>query len=285
MSRPPVGRSRSNPAQEIAVADEKAKKSTTQTTTGTRRPVIKKRVGAKKRREELEQPDEFMEVGGTIVDWVLANGKMVGGVVGAVLVILLIWGLVQKLDHSGRENASAALYEAEKLLPGADALSPRLGPITLSSDASDEELAARTADAVVALDTVIAEHGRTPQANVARLDAGGALFRVGKYEEALVYFAEAARAKGAVGTFALGAKAATLESLERWDEAATEYRTLRGRTSGPMKEQATIDLARVHESQGDFAGARTLYGEFEGEFPDSLRLDEIQAKAAAIEGK
>ena len=285
MSRPPVGRSRSNPAQENAVADEKAKTNTAKKTTGTRRPVIKKRVGAKKRVEELEQPDEFMEVGGTVVDWVLANGKMVGAVVGGILVILLVWGLVQKIDRSSREEASADLYEAEKLLPGADSLSPRLGPITISDEASDEERQAKTADAVAALDAVISEHGRTPQANVARLDAGGALFRIGKYEEALGYFTEAARAKGAVGTFALGAKAATLESMERWDDAVPVYRSLRDRTAGPMKEQATIDLARVYESKGDFASARTLYVEFEGEFPDSLRLDEVQGKAAAIEGK
>lgn len=268
------------------MADEKAKNTPAKTTPAPKkRPVIKKRVGAKKRQDELEQPDEFMEVGGTVVDWVIANGKMVGGVVGGILAILLIWGVVQKIDRSGREQASADLYEAEKLLPGADALSPRLGPITLASSDDEEDRDAKTADAVAALDTVIADHGRTPQANVARLDAGGALFRVGKYEEALAYFTEAARAKGAVGTFALGAKAATLESMDRFDDAATEYRQLRSRTSGPMKEQATIDLARVLETQSDFAGARTLYAEFEGEFPDSLQLDEVQAKAAAIEGK
>jgi tetratricopeptide (TPR) repeat protein len=280
-----VGQSWSNPAQEIAVADQKASKPAPTTTTAKKRPVIKKRVGAKKRVEELEQPDEFMEVGGTVVDWVLANGKMVGAVVGGILAILLVWGLVQRIDRTGREGASAALYEAEKLLPGGDALSPRLGPITLSTETTDEDREAKTTEAVAALDAVISEHGRTPQANVARLDAGGALFRIGKYDEALGYFTEAARAKGAVGTFAVGAKAATLESLDRWDEAISEYRSLRDRTAGPMKEQATIDLARVHESQGDFAGARTLYTEFEGEFPDSTRLDEVQAKAAAIEGK
>jgi len=281
-----VGRFRPDLLLEFAVADDEAKKKSAKPTakraTASRRPVIKKRVGAKKRREELEQPDEFMEVGGTVVDWVLANGKMVGGAVGAILVILLVWGLVQKVDRGGREAASADLYQAEKLIPS-DMFSARSGPITLPGEEDDED--AKVDEAVAALDEVITEHGRTPQATMARLDAGGALFSSGRFEDALPYFTEAAKAKGVLGTFALSARATTLESLERWDEAETDYRTLRTRSTGATKEQATIDLARVLENKEDFAGARTVYAEFEGEFPESQHLDDVQAKAAAIEGK
>ena len=70
------------------------------------RPVLKKRVGRKKRHDELEQPDEFMEVGGTIVDWVIANGRSVGAVLAVGLAALLVMGGMEKRTPRAPQRSS-----------------------------------------------------------------------------------------------------------------------------------------------------------------------------------
>ncbi len=246
---------------------------------GRARPVIKKRVGAKKRREDLAQPDEFMEVGGTIVDWVLERRKPASIIVGGILAALLVYGVVGKLQTSSRTEAAAALFEAQRQLPGASATTGASGlNITLSDPTDDGKLD----EAITALDGVIAEFAGTPQATVAQLDAGAALNRAGEYERALPYFEAASAAGGTMGLLGSSSKASTLESLGRLDEALAAYESVRGETTGGLREQATIDLARVALANGDGARAKALYGEFETEFPDSALLAEVQAKAAAI---
>ena len=110
-----------------------------------RRPVIKKRRKRKERQEELEQPDEFVEVGGTIVDWVLERGKPIGMAIGGILVILLVWGVVERMQSGDRLEASEALYLAQVDLPGGQntALAPGL-------DAPDD------ADRLKKLDSAVA---------------------------------------------------------------------------------------------------------------------------------
>ncbi len=66
---------------------------------GHKRKVIKKRVGHKHRQEELEQPDEFMEVGGTVVDWVIDNLRIVGPVLCFGLLALLVLAVLKLSIH------------------------------------------------------------------------------------------------------------------------------------------------------------------------------------------
>jgi len=248
------------------------------TTEGVKRPVIKKRVGTKKRREEIEQPDEFIEKGTTIVDWVVENGKLVGSVVGVILAALLIYGVMQRVDEGTREGAAEALFEARKKLPDSGA------PIAVSpvSAKSPEELKAEVDEAVAALDAVATEHEGTPQARVAHLEAGAALYRSDRFEESISHFEAAESGGGSIGLLASGSKAAALESLGRHDEAIVGYEAVRSKASGQMKEQAIIDLARVYTAKGDTAKAKELYTTFETDFPDSAMLPEVQAKASAL---
>lgn len=244
---------------------------------GRKRPVIKKRVGAKKRVEEIQQPDEFMEVGGTVVDWVVARRKPVGLVVGGILVALLVYGVMGRFDRSTRQDASEALFAAQRLLPETTSVSSGLN-VTLADPNSEADIAA----AVAALDGVATEFKGTPQAALAQLEAGAALYRDGNYEAALPYFEAASKAKGTMGVLGSSSKASTLESLDRLDEAATAFEAVRSGSKAGTREQATIDLARVLVAKGDTARAGELYAEFETEFPDSAVLAEVQAKAAAI---
>jgi len=246
---------------------------------GRKRPVIKKRVGAKKRVEDLKEPDEFMEVGGTVVDWVLARRKPAGIIVGGILAALLIYGVLGKFDQSSREDASAALFVAQRLLPETSA---QVGSGLTITTADPEEQAGKVTEAVAALDKVASDFEGTPQATLARLDAGAALSRAGRYEEALPYFEGASKAKGTMGALAKSSAGSTLESLGRHDEAIAAYEAVRASGHGGTTEQATLDLARALVAKGDTARAGELYAQFEVDFPDSPVLTEVQAKAAAI---
>lgn len=245
-----------------------------------RRPVIKKRRKRKERQEELEQPDEFVEVGGTIVDWVLARGKPIGVGLGAVLAILLVWAVIEKMESGDRLEAAEALYLAKKDLPGASGVSaPGL-------DAPDDGARVGELDsAVTALAAVATEHAGTPQAALASLHAGSALYREGRYEEALAHFEVAVAGEGPAAKLAVNSKAYTLESLGRADEAAVQFEAVRKTARGGAREQATLDLARVYEASGKADQARALYEEFEVEFPESPLLADAQARAAAIAAK
>ena len=245
-----------------------------------RRPVIKKRRRRKDRQEELEQPDEFVEVGGTIVDWVLARGKPIGMVVGGILAVLLVLAVVQKMESGDRLDAAEALYLAKKDLPGSS------GPSAPGLVKPDD--AARVGEletAVAALGAVATEYEGTPQAALASLHAGSALYREGRYEEALAHFESAATGAGPAAQFAVNSKAYALESLDRVDEAATAFETVRSSARGGAREQATLDLARVYETSGKADQARALYEEFEVEFPESALLADAQARAAALAAK
>jgi tetratricopeptide (TPR) repeat protein len=201
-------------------------------------------------------------------------------VIGAILVGLLIFGVMQKLDEGSREDAAAALFAAQRLLPSTSpSISSGLN-ITLGIPDADE--AASRAEALAALDQVIADFGGTPQAVLAQIEAGSTLHRTGKYEEALAYFEAASGAEGTMGMRATSSKGAALESLGRSDEAAAAYESVRETASGGLRAQATIDLTRVLVAKGDVARAKELYSEFESEFPDSVLLAEVQAKAAAL---
>lgn len=246
-----------------------------------RRPVIKKRTRRKDRQEELEQPDEFVEVGGTIVDWVLDRGKPIGIGLSIVLGILLVWGILQKVESGNQLEASEALFLARQDLPGASG--PAAPGLAVPED--DGDRTAKLASAVTALSAVASDHSGTPQAALASLHAGSALYREGRYEDALAHFEAAEAGKGIASDLALNSKAYALESLTRLDEAATAFEAVRGSAKGGAREQATLDLARVYEAQGKGEQARQLYEEFEVDFPESALLADAQARAAAIAAK
>ncbi len=244
--------------------------------TGPKRPVIKKRQRRKDRQEELQQPDEFVEVGGTIVDWVVDRGKPIGIGIGVILAGLLVWGVGKSIDKGSRTDAAEALYIASRDLPDQGT---RPG---VDEPVADPDADAKLEKAVAALAVVSTEHDGTPQGGIAAMEAGSALYRAGRYDDALTRFETAEATGGLVGEMALNGKAYTLESLQRFDEAATAFQTVRTQSTGGAKEQATIDLGRVYEAAGQPDKARSVYEEFEADFPESALLADVQARAAAV---
>lgn len=274
------------------MADEQTSNSPTDapppSSDGPRRKVIKKRQSRKHRQEELEQPDEFMEVGGTLVDWVVDNLRIVGPVLGIALLGLLIGALMQKSDVENRRDASAALYTAAKELPeaenpfGAPGLSGLSGLSLETPDAGDKEEEIRAA--VTGLAAVATEFEGTPQGGMAHIQAANALSRISAYDEALTHFEAAESSSGIVGRTAISGRAYTLASLKRYDEALPVFESLITQSSGGMKEQLLVDQAKLYEAKGDTARAKELYTSFEAQYPDSTLVSEVQARVSALSG-
>ena len=247
---------------------------------GRRRPVIKKRTKRKEVVEELQEPDEFMEKGTSVVDWLLDHGKTILVSVAVVFVLIIIWTIVDSSRQAKQAEAAEALHLAQKELPAGRSVGPNL-----QMDFSSPADAASDAKAVAALDKVIAEYDGTPQAQMARVDAAAIKFKAGDYAAAAAYYEAAADAKGLIGDRVALGKAAALEAQEKYDEALGVLTRLRDRSRGDVKEQALVDMARVHEAKGDFEGARGIYAGFVAEFPDSLRLPQVQARIADLATK
>ena len=247
-----------------------------------KRPVIKKRRSRKDRHEDLAQPDEFVEVGGTIVDWLIDRRKVVGIVMGGMLLVLLAGGIHGKLDSGKQAEASAALFQARELLPSTST-TPLSGGLSfdLPSDLDDEARRSKVEAAVVGFEGVLSDFGGTPQADQARVLAGKALFGIGEYERALVFVEPGVKAGGVVGERAQDVRGFTLLALDRAPEAVTVFSNLRDNTKGASRARATLNLGVAHEAAGDSEAARGVYTLFEEEFPDSDLLSEVQSRAGA----
>jgi len=234
--------------------------------------VIKRRTKRKEVVEELQQPDQFQQQGKPIVDWVLEHASKIGIAVAVILVGLLAWGIMDGMNTASQADAAEALYKARRELP---ALS------TLPGDDVDDQMDKLQAS-VTALEAVIAEHDGTPQADEARVEAANAAYRLGEYDKALGLYEAASAGKGLVALRALNGKAYTLESKADLAGALTVFESIRSETTGGLKAQATLDLARVAEASGDADRAKGLLAGFAEEFPDSLLLPEAQSRLAAI---
>ena len=246
------------------------------------RPVIKKRRSRKERHEEIAQPDEFVEVGGTIIDWLMERGKAVAIILGLVLLALMVGGVQRSLDSSKQSEAAAALFQARELLPSTanTALSGGVS-FDIPDSPDDEQRHLAIESAVAGFEAVTTEFSGTPQADQARVLAGQSLYGIGEYERALVFVEAASRASGVAGERAQSLCGASLLALKRASEAVTVYSALRDHTVGATRARATMDLGAAHEAAGDVEAARGIYTLFEEEFPDSDLLAEVKSRASA----
>ncbi len=251
-----------------------------QSPVSSKRPVIKKRRSRKERHEDLAQPDEFVEVGGTIVDWLIERGKVVSIILGVLLLALMVGGIQRKLTSSTQAEAAAALFKAKELLP-ATTSTPLSGGLSfdLPDTLDDSERKSKVEAAVTAFEAVTKDFSGTPQASQARVLAGQALFGLGEYERALVFAAAAAEAKGIAGERAQNLQGFALLALNRAAEAAEVFSDLRDDTTGASRARATMNLGSAHEAAGDVEAARGVYTLFIEEFPDSELLSEVKSRA------
>lgn len=236
----------------------------------------------KDRQRELLQPDDFLVMGERLVHGFVVHWRAVVAVVVVAVAVTGAFSLWERHLDGVEEEAAAALYKAESQLPSQDPMEifQRLQRGETAAPADDS---AKLREAVAALEAVATSHGGTVQADIARIEAGAALFELGEYAKAAEHFA-AARGTDSelVRHLATQGEGQSLVALEQWDRAIQAFRALRDGTTGPVKEQAWLDLARAHESAGKRDEARALYEEFEKTFPDSKLLATIKGRLASL---
>jgi len=198
---------------------------------------------------------------------------------GLVVILLgfLLWGQYTAWVESDQRTSSQLIQQATTELPSLD----RLGPTRAFGGAEhdDEDLA----EAAAELEEVAGE-SRGAARTEALLKAAE-LYRLVGDSEAQRRALEAASAS-AEGVMAYGVQSslANLDlEADDGDAALERLRDLAKRDDG-LGEQAMLDLGRAYETLGQDEEARKVYDEFETQWPESTRLDEVRERKKALAG-
>lgn len=234
---------------------------------------IKKKSRKKRRKEEAEKPDPFLNFGLKALDYTKNNLATVifGGVlVMAAVAFALYW---PTLKAQREERAATALYEAEQLL---DTGSGMAGLQFMVAEPKKEDLE----KAIEIYQKVIAEHSGTAAARRAMLLEGDAYMTLAEKanrQEAADYYAKAeesynaAVSKAAAGerAYALSGLGSAREALNDFGGAADAYRRIVDDEGNPYRDTSALDLARALAKDNQIAQARDVLESFEEDFPSA----------------
>ncbi len=130
------------------------------------------------------------------------------------------------------------------------------------------------------------EYDGTGAGDLAAFYAGDALFRLGRYEEALEQFEEVSRADNLLGHNVAAGLAATHEQLGNHAEAAGFYEEAIDRYDNPALAPAyLLSAARNYEAAGDYSAARSLVETLMDDYEDVRETDEAEMLLGMIEAK
>ncbi len=130
------------------------------------------------------------------------------------------------------------------------------------------------------------EYGGTGAGELAAFYAGDALFRLGRYEEALAQFEEVGRADNLLGHNVAAGLAATHEQLGNHAEAAGFYEEAIDRYDNPALAPAyLLSAARNYEAAGDFSAARSAVEVLTDDYADARETAEAEMLLGMIDAK
>jgi TolA-binding protein len=141
--------------------------------------------------------------------------------------------------------------------------------------------------AIVSLQTLLAEHSRSSAAAQAAYQLGNLQYQAGNYGAARGAY-EIALAKGATGSLRILAASGvgyTWEAQKNYANAVTAYAAL-ARDAGPRQflfEETLLDLARAQALAGKPAEARATYERLLKDAPDTRRASDIRARIAELQ--
>ena len=141
--------------------------------------------------------------------------------------------------------------------------------------------------AIVSLQTLLAEHSRSSAAAQAAYQLGNLQYQAGNYGAARGAY-EIALAKGATGSLRILAASGvgyTWEAQRNYANAVTAYAAL-ARDAGPRQfffEETLLDLARAQALAGKPAEARATYERLLKDAPDTRRASDIRARIAELQ--
>jgi len=122
-------------------------------------------MGRRITRKQLKQ-DEFVTVGGTVMEWLGDNWRPIVVIAGAALVVYAIWGV-------------ASWWSQDKALEAAQQLGVAMDAMAMDGESGEEDV-----DVQGQLHQVVDQHSGTVQADIARLFLARMLLEQGKQDEA-----------------------------------------------------------------------------------------------------
>ena len=225
-------------------------------------------------RKELRAPDALQRAGLEARHWMEGREKLIVVVVIALLVVAFVPFLVNELSSRARRQAEDALGLALVPLTRPIAEPGQTPPPDVPEAQKPFATQKEKDEAIVAsLSRFREEYRRTRSAATAALPLAQALYRLGRYDEALKifddYLAEAPK-DDLLRAAALEGKGYSHEAKGQLEEAVTSYEELsRLEKSEFLDGMGLFHRARILILQGKKEEAAKVLSEIPGAFPDS----------------
>jgi len=184
--------------------------------------------------------------------------------------------LAQCLESLGRQDEAAKAYEhAEKTFGGKVSVEARMGRAALLYRKGE-------LDQAYALFAAVArEHPKHEMADLARYNAGSALFNLGRFKDALPHFDALAQGKGKHAVPSLYWKGMCLLGLDKPGDALGPLKQVAD-AKGPYQARGKFAVGDAHYDAGKFKESQQSYEDVARNFPkDELADDALHAAAAA----
>jgi tetratricopeptide (TPR) repeat protein len=219
------------------------------------------------RRHELRE-DQVITFYSRLAIFFEDNRTLVFGVIGAVVLLVILGAGYSLFQEKKEDQAQTALAAAVRAY--------ERGDYQLALDGEESGAAG--------LLEVAREYGGTDAGNLATFYAGDALYRQGKFAEALPLFEDFDKGDSVLGAAAYAAEAAIYENTGDYARAAERYeRAASGFATDFTTPQYLLNAGRNYASAGNFAKARTMYERIESEYPESAPAREIEYYTARLD--
>jgi tetratricopeptide (TPR) repeat protein len=229
-------------------------------------------------KQQLKKPDEFLTWGSKAMEFVAGNAWMVGaGALVTLLLIASVFGWLHNRDVRELE-ASGKLAAGDKILQGNTQTfqGMRIPGLT---EPSDDDLK----KAVAIFDEVAKDYPGSKAERRAHLLAGDAYLKMKAWDDSAAAYDKASGGDAVDRYYAMSGRGHALEGKGAFDDAAGAYRKIADdKSSNFLRDQASLDLARVLVAAGKKDEARDVLGKFAVEFPDSQWKDDAAAKLADL---
>ena len=230
--------------------------------------------------------DEFQAKGFELVEWVQEREGLVLGLIGAVIVGGLAFGVSRTYSTSQDQEASRALEQAFVILEApvgekaADAAEAKTNP----SEKRYKDEAERLAAAKAAFQSAADAHKGRGAALIASLYQGHMALKAQDYDAAAAAYAaflDAADKEDPLRFAGLSGWAAALEAKGDRKGAIAKWEELVNLPERLEEDAALFSLGRLYEEEGDHSRARASYERIKNDFSESplkTKAEEALAK-------
>ena len=218
------------------------------------------------KRKELRQ-DKAVTIFVKAQEFIYENRTLAYGIAGVIVLILL--GI-----------AGYAFLQSQR----ADEAQNLLGSIVTVYEEGQYEQALDGTLNITGLLDIAADYGSSEAGNLAHFYAADALFRLGRYDEALPHFEAVDKGNNIVGASALAGEAAVHEMQGNYgragalyEQAATQY------DDGLTSPGYLYSAGRAYEKAEQYEDARDAYARIRDQYPDSNQAQNIDFYLARVE--